>query len=201
MAKPIIFRLAGIDISLSNIGLVKFEFEYDLIKHKADLSCLYVVDENLVTTKPEKKKANVRKNCDDYDRAVMLYKAAYDFVDDCDLAFIELPVGSQSARAMASYGVSIGIAAGITNCPLIPVLPMEVKAVTGNKDLSKDAMIAWGVKIFPDIRWLRERGNPKGAIIKANEHMADAAAAVVAGLRTPDFNRLLSLHSGINKRK
>lgn len=179
--------LAGIDPSLSNFGMSKFEF---------DDEGLYPIDSKLQITKPEAdKKAKVRKNCDDLSRATLLYDALHEFIIDCDYVFMELPVGSQSARSMVSYAMCVGIAASIKKQPLILVMPNEVKLATGlNSTASKEQMIAWAVKKYPDIKWLRERNKPNGKLVKANEHIADSVAAVEAGLRTPEFSRILALY-------
>lgn len=181
--KPLI--LAGIDPSLRNLGMAKFEYEDGK---------LYPIEEGLQVTKPESKKAKIRKNCDDLNAAILLHEALQDFICDCDYVFMELPVGSQTARAMASYGICVGLAASIAP-PLILVLPHEVKLITGlGKTASKAAMIAWAVKKYPEIEWLRERGKPTGKLIAANEHIADAVAATEAGINTDEFRRVIVLH-------
>lgn len=58
-------------------------------------------------------------------------------IPDNAITFAEVPVGSQSARAMASYGMCIGLLANVKG-PLISVTATEVKmAATGNKNATK----------------------------------------------------------------
>jgi hypothetical protein len=178
---PAMVRVAGIDISLSNLGLVKF----DLDSHGE----LKSVESKLVHTKPEPKKAHVRKNSDDLNRASAFAIALREFLVDCEFVFVELPVGSQSARAMASYGISVGLIASLVDYPLILVLPSEVKMVVNDKTASKQKMIAWATKQFPKLNW-KMHGKK---FTNDNEHMADACASVVAGMDTQDFKRALTL--------
>jgi hypothetical protein len=182
------FHVCGLDISLSNLGMAKFRY------YLTD-GYLEAWDARLVTTQAEPKKSKVRKNSDDLNRCRSLIHGLEEFTSDCRFLFIELPVGSQSARAMASYGACCGIAASIKK-PLILVMPLEVKAITGKNLASKDAMIAWAVKLFPDIPWLRERGKKDGHLVKANEHIADACAAVKAGVLTEPFLNAVAYAKG-----
>jgi hypothetical protein len=180
--------VAGVDISLRNIGLVKF-------KYGVNSRVLTPIDTRLTTTEPESKKAKVRKNCDDLNRARDLFMALNEFTYGCDIVFMELPVGSQNARAMASYGVCCGIAASIDN--LISVLPLEVKLAAGNKNASKRDMINWAVNKFPGVEWRYKTQKGVTTLIDANEHIADACGAAVAGISTPDFKNALSLTTRI----
>lgn len=179
------FKVAGIDISLSNLGLSKFWLR--------DNSKLEEIESLLVESKPEPKKMKVRKNSDDLNRAIGHAKAIREFTEDCDMIFIELPVGSQSARAMASYGVSVGLIASLYDLPYILVLPTEVKLVTGNKLASKRDMIEWAADEFPDLDWIMGRGKTANKLVDKNEHVADSAAAVVAGIQTQEFQRARAL--------
>lgn len=67
---------------------------------------------------------------------------------DVNMVVVEVPVGSQSARSMASYGICIGILASITK-PMIQVTPTEVKMATvGSKTASKQDMIDWATSAY-----------------------------------------------------
>lgn len=183
-SKPFELVLTGLDPSFRNLGMVKFVY---------DREGLFPIDEKLQVTVKAPKAAKVRVNCDDLERARDLYKAMQAFIAGSDYLFMEMPVGSQSASGMKSYGVCVGLAASI-EIPLILVLPHEVKQATGlAKTASKEEMRKWAYKKYPDVRWLRARNNPKGAFTDANEHLADACAAVEAGIKTPEFLRLLPL--------
>ena len=180
--RPLI--LTGIDPSFRNFGMVKFEFD-----HRG----LFPIDEKLQITKKAPKTAKLRVNCDDLERSQYLFNTMHAFIGDSDYIFMEMPVGSQNASGMKSYGICVGIAASI-QLPLILVLPHEVKLATGlKKTASKAEIRQWAYKKYPDVQWLRARNNPKGSFTDANEHLADACATVEAGIRTPEFKRLLPL--------
>lgn len=174
------FIMAGIDISLSNLGLSKFHYRNGHLEP---------LDSKLVVSKPEDKRMKVRKNSDDLNRATSFVKELHEFIDGCDFIFIELPVGSQSARAMASYGISVGIIASLYNYPIILVLPSEVKMVVGNATASKRDMINWASKLYPEFKWTKG----KKQLADKNEHVADSCAAVIAGLKTQEFIRAYTL--------
>ena len=111
--------------------------------------------------------------------------------------FVEVPHGSQSARAMASYGVCIGVLGALRamGIPFFEVNATEVKmAAVGNKTATKDEMIAWARLVHPEAPWptYTQKGVEYVSEAKA-EHMADATAAIYAGVRTPAFQQLLPI--------
>lgn len=109
------------------------------------------------------------------------------------IAIAEVPVGSQSARAMASYGICIGILASL-RIPLIEVTPNEVKlAGAGVKNATKDEMIQWAMKEFPNANWLTRRLHGEVVPTDANEHLADAVGAIKAGVQTQQFRQALAM--------
>jgi hypothetical protein len=194
-------KIAGIDISLRGLGMVKFKFDYPkkpMARFTASL--LYPIDERLVTTEAIAKKQRkfVYKNSDDLRRACLLADNLNEFTEDCDLVFMELPEGSQNASGMKSYGICIGVTTAIVD-RLVIVTPREVKECTGVKNAAKPVMLDWAVKTFPDILWVRERNNPKGRVIQNNHHMADGAAAAVAGINNDEFKKLSKLHHTVKK--
>jgi len=90
------------------------------------------------------------------------------------------------SRAMASYGICVGVLGALraSGIPFFEVTPREVKmASVGSKVATKEAMINWARQTHPEAGW------PKAAA-KA-EHMADATAAIHAGLRTNEFKQLI----------
>ncbi|GAL23016.1 hypothetical protein JCM19235_1317 [Vibrio maritimus] len=106
---------------------------------------------------------------------------------DVNMVVVEVPVGSQSARSMASYGICIGILASITK-PMIQVTPTEVKMATvGSKTASKQDMIDWATSAYPDADWLTVTRKGKKVITAKNEHLADSIAAVHAAILTDQF--------------
>lgn len=177
-------KVAGIDPSMSNFGLVRGVL--DLKEGSFSIDRLLLAETKAADKATRKV---VRKNSDDLNRAVMAHRAMMDFIQDTSLIFVEIPVGSQSARAMASYGMCIGILAAIQK-PLIQVTPTEVKlAATGKKTATKAEMIDWATTRYPDAEWLRHKSRGEMVLGNKNEHLADAVAAIHAGCRTEEFNR------------
>jgi Holliday junction resolvasome RuvABC endonuclease subunit len=130
------------------------------------------------------------KNSDDIERARKLHEGLHNFIQDADLVIVEVPVGSQSARAMASYGICIGIIASIDK-PLIQVTPTEVKlAACGKKTASKAEMIDWATNQFPEANWIKHKSKGEWVLGNKNEHLADAVAAIVAGVKTDTFQQM-----------
>lgn len=134
----------------------------------------------------------VRQNSQDIYIAEQLAAGALQVAQKAKCVFVECPVGSQSARAMASYGVCVGILGSIRSMgiPLIEVSPIEVKkAFTGSVTATKELMIKTAVGFYPDANFPRQRGR----IVAKAEHMADAIAAIHAGVNTPMFQNLMRL--------
>lgn len=188
-------RVVGLDPSMSNFGIAKATLDTDSMTFALD-------DLVLVKTEPEHDKRArkvVRKNSEDLERARLLHKGIIEHTKSAALAFAEVPVGSQSARAMASYGMCLGILAACP-IPLIQVTPTEVKlAGAGIKTASKEEMIAWALKKYPGANWLRYQQNGKGFKkddpSSANEHLADATAAIEAGILTDQFRQTVAMMS------
>lgn len=185
------FIIAGLDPALSNFGMVKGEL---------DLSNGDFILQHLELTKSESTKTKqVRKNSDDLERARMLFKGMESFLEDVDLVCVEIPVGSQTARAMASYGVCVGILASI-EIPMIQLTANEVKlAGAGIKNATKQQMIDWATKTYPQAKWLTKKFKGETKYIADNEHLADALAAIYAGVKTDVFKQQLSFFKGKNK--
>ncbi|QYW02268.1 RuvC-like Holliday junction resolvase [Stenotrophomonas phage Philippe] len=142
-----------------------------------------------VQTAPTTSK-QLRVNSDDLARAKILADGLYEAVSDCKAIFVEVPVGSQSARAMASYGICVGVLGSLLSrgLPLIEVTPTEVKiAMTGNKNASKEAMIAAARDLYPKAPWPMKSGQ---VVASSAEHMADAIGAIHAGVNTPAFTQI-----------
>lgn len=182
-----ILRVAGLDPSLSNFGMVKGALNLQNGEFQLDGMLLQS------TSSDNKNKKRVRKNSDDLERARLLYGSMQDFLFDTDMIFVEIPVGSQTARAMCSYGVCIGVLASISQS-LIQVTPSEVKiAATGNKNATKTEMINWAVKTYSYADWFKHKSKGELVISNKNEHLADATAAIHAGVRTDEFRQARSI--------
>lgn len=171
-------RVVGMDPSLRNWGIAKGILNLDTSEVK--IQELIVINPVLPTGK------QVRQNSLDLTSAQQLARYAIAAAKEAQAIFVEVPMGSQSARAMASYGICVGVLGALraSGIPFFEVTPREVKmASVGSKVATKEAMINWARQTHPEAGW------PKAAA-KA-EHMADATAAIHAGLRTNEFKQLI----------
>lgn len=170
-------NVLGIDPALCNFGFARFQLDIESLE-------LTFPHLELISTKSGATKV-VRVNSDDLDRCRILQSGLSRNLNGINMVFVEVPVGSQSARAMMSYGACVGLLSWIRT-PLIQLSPAEVKmAATGSKTASKEDMIGWAVEKYPQAKWLR-RG---GKLTAANEHLADAIATVHAGIKTDQFQQ------------
>ena len=177
-------RVVGQDPSLLNWGLAIGT--YCLETQQLQIEELRVTNAVLPTGK------QVRQNSKDIDAAYQLYRAASSAAVGAHAVFIEVPQGSQSARAMASYGICVGVLAALraNGTQFFEVTPTEVKMVSvGRKTATKAEMITWAINKHPEAPWPIHNGAVSAA--KA-EHMADAIAAIYAGLKSNAFQQLLA---------
>lgn len=174
-------KIIGIDPSMSNLGIAKGYMNLDTLEWEV---------EEVELTKTEKGKSKtVRKSSDDYDRARLLYEALSQAEKGAEIAFVEMPIGSQSAAAMKSYGMCIQLIASL-DIPVIQVTPAQVKLhATGDKNATKEEMIYWATDRFPEANWLRQGVR----LTQANEHLADACGAINAGILEDDFKALIKM--------
>lgn len=180
--------VVGFDPSLTNWGIA--EAILNLTTGVLGTPVLTTVSPEEITTK------SVRTNSRDLHRAEQLATAALKAARAAKVIFVEVPVGSQSARAMASYGICLGVLAAIRaeGLPLIEVTPTEVKvAMTGNKNATKQQMIDAAMSEYPHAHFPTHNG--KLSMSKA-EHVADAIGAIHAGAATPMFQNLLRILKG-----
>lgn len=183
-----IIPVLGMDPSLRNWGLA--EAELDL-----ETGCLSTPRLSLISPKDQTGK-QVRKNSQDLHIAEQLAAAALVAARKAKTVFVEVPVGSQSARAMASYGICVGVLGALRSegIPLVEVSPLEVKlSLTSNKNATKEQMIAEAMSLYPDANWPFYKGKPAA---KA-EHLADAIASIHAGVNTPMFQSLMRVFERI----
>lgn len=142
---------------------------------------------------------NIRVNSNDLHRAEQLATAVFEETKDSKVIFVEVPVGSKSARAMASYGICIGILASLRSQgkQIIQVTALEAKLhLTGNRNATKQQMIDFAWENYPQANWdLDKNGIPK----KKTEHVADAIGSIHAGVHTPAFKQLMQLLEGLPK--
>ena len=186
-----ILKVIGIDPSLNNMGFAKAILDTETYN-------LSITNLALAETAPDKKSAKVvRKNSDDLARARLLHDALQRETEGMSFAFVEIPVGSQSSRAMASYGICIGVLASC-KIPIIQVTPTEVKlAGYGTKTASKQDMIRWATEKYPKANWLTRKSKGELVLMNDNEHLADAVAAIEAGIATDQFMRSLSFFKSL----
>jgi Holliday junction resolvasome RuvABC endonuclease subunit len=182
----------GLDPSLRNWGLAEGLLDLETGElHSLNLS--------IVETENDKHK-QVRQNSKDLNTAEQLAASVIPAVKRAKVVFVEVPVGSQSAAAMKSYGICIGILGSIRalGIQLIEVNPTEVKLVfTGNKLATKEMMINKALEWYPDANFPRERGKPDGRIVAKAEHVADAIATIHAGVKTPVFQNVMRLFAEV----
>jgi Holliday junction resolvasome RuvABC endonuclease subunit len=180
-------KVVGCDPSLRNFGLVKATLDIESLKFKVDDMILVESEDDA------KKQKTVRKNSDDLRRARLLYEGFQDACKDASFAFVEVPVGSQSARAMASYGMCLGVLASHP-IPMIQVTPTEVKkAGTGFATATKSEMIDAAVEAHPYAKWLTRKFKGELLLTGDNEHLADALFAIKAGIATAEFKGAIAM--------
>lgn len=174
-----VIKIIAIDPSLRNTGIAFGWLNLETLE--------WGVDRVELNETEKAKTKTVRKSSDDFDRCRILHEAVAKAEKEAAIAFVEMPIGSQNAAAMLSYGACISLIASL-EIPVIQCTPMEVKKfATGDKNATKEEMIAWAVQKFPQVNWL-ERG---GKVLLKNEHLADAVGAINAGLNTDDFKALI----------
>lgn len=170
-------RVVGFDPSLRHWGLATGY--YDLKAKKLTLDHVHVLEPTITKSK------QVRANSKDLSAAEQLAKNVFSVVGGAQAVFVEVPHGSQSARAMASFGICIGILGSLRakGIQFYELSESEVKlATTGKKTSSKKEMIDWVTSRHPEANW-----SPHARV----EHQADAAAAIYAGLQHPQFLQTL----------
>lgn len=182
-------KVVGFDPSLRNWGVAVGWYDTDT--RQVTIEHLDVIQPVLPTGK------QVRQNSLDLESALQLCAGALPYARAAQAVFVEVPVGSQSARAMASYGICIGVLGGLRaqGIPFFEVTPTEVKmAAVGKKTATKSEMIQWATTRHPAAPWPCYTQHGARVISEAKaEHMADAVAAIEAGLRTQPFQQTLPL--------
>lgn len=186
---PKSIKVSGQDPSLRHWGLANGI--YDVDNKKLTITSLAVIEPVLPTGK------TTRQNSQDMESAVQLTEGALAAARDSNATFIEIPHGSQSARAMCGYGVCIGVL-GALRCggiPFFEVYPSEVKvAAVGHSNAKKREMIDWAMKAHPEANWPMYKKNGQVLVSEAQaEHMADAIAAIYAGIKGSSFQQMLAL--------
>jgi Holliday junction resolvasome RuvABC endonuclease subunit len=191
----VLIKVVGIDPSLTATGLAKGT--YDTITGELKITELLLVETQAQTGK------TVRRNSDDMRRSSDIARTVHAFLKGAHVAFAEIPTGSQSARANLAFGVCIGIMStvgivGEFRGRLIQVLPQEVKkAFTGSKNAAKEEMIDEARRRWPDAPWMTRKLKGQIVPVAKNEHLADACAAINAGIKTDEFLSVVQMTAGI----
>ena len=182
-------KLVGQDPSLNNWGLAIAT--YCLETRQLQIDRLGLTCPVIPTGK------QVRQNSKDLEVARQLYLGAVAAAEGAHAVFVEVPVGSQSARAMASYGICVGALGAMraNGIPFFEVTPTEVKiAAVGKSNATKKQMIAWAMAKHPEASWPTYKQHGKVLVSEAQaEHQADAVAAIYAGLACNPFQQSLAL--------
>lgn len=185
-------NVVGLDPSLDHWGITEATLELD--GGYLDPTHLQVIEPIRLNTK------QIRVNSADLHRAEQLAGPVIEACKNAKVVFVECPVGSQSARAMASYGICVGILGAVRamEIPMIEVTAYAVKeAMTGNRNATKQQMIDAAVTLYPEANWpvydKSGKGFTKGDIHSKAEHVADGFGAIHAGVMTPEFKNLLRL--------
>ena len=177
--------MLGADPSLRNWGIAAGQ--YNTETNELTIKRLEVIRAVL----PEGKQ--VRQNSEDLSAAQQLYKGMAPYLPGVHLMFAEVPVGSQNSRSMASYGICVGVLGAVraNEHPFFEVTPTEVKLATvGKKTATKNEMIEWAMARFPNAPWPMHGKKVNAGLA---EHMADACAAIVAGLQGNEYKQLAAM--------
>ena len=166
-------RAVGVDPAFNNSGFCR-----GFIESGVGGGRLFVPSSiHLAQTKPAKAKS-IKKSADDFARAQYLAEEIRAHTAGADVVFVEMPTGSRSARAAKTLGIAVGCLTGIES-PIVSVSALQGKlALTGQRHASKAEMIEAAKARNPELEWT---GTLK------DEHMADALAAVLAGMQTAQF--------------
>lgn len=171
-------RIIGFDPSMSNWGIAVGL--YDETTGSVQVTDLDVIKPDVPNTG--------RKSHQDLQRAQQLAEGVLKVVQWYQPAkiYVEVPHGSQSARAMASYAMCIGILGTMRTLDwdFIELTEAQVKmSAVANKTATKEDMIQWAINRHAQAPWPRRTVKGEETIIKGTaEHMADAVGAIHAGL-------------------
>jgi hypothetical protein len=181
--------VVGFDPSLRNWGVAKGI--YVPIERKLIINHLDVIQPTISEGK------SVANNTKDLEAAEQLAIGAWNVMEGVQAVFAEVPHGSQSSRAMASYGVCIGVTGALrtSGVPLYQVSESDVKrATTGNRQAKKEDTIEWAMEKHPEAPWpMQTRLGVTSVVASRAEHMADAIGAIYAGIASKPFQQAMLL--------
>jgi hypothetical protein len=179
----------GMDPSFSNWGYVRGSLNLKTMK-------LTIGEMWTTVTEKGKAKKQVRVSSDDMQRARTLNEALEKACKDIQIAFVEVPSGSQSASGMKGYAVCIGVL-GSCPVPMVQLSENDCKMRTiGKKSATKRELISWAFAKHPEAPWDMRNGAPQAN----NEHMADAINAIYAGIQDDQFQGALAIIKYMNRK-
>lgn len=167
------YKIIGFDPSLRNWG-------YCIATYDTFTRSLEFTDGGVIHSKPSKEFK--RKNLEDLQSVTQLYSGLDNLLKkhQPDYLVAELPIGSQSSRAMVSYAACISLCSvmaygdGQKTIPLLSVTPYSVKKqVSGTTEATKEEVINWVKENYPQAyEWVDQYPKTK------QEHICDAIVAV-----------------------
>jgi hypothetical protein len=178
----------GMDPSMSHWGFTRATL---------NVKTMNVTVDKIWTVHTEKTKARkqIRVSSDDLERSRALCDALEEASQGVQIAFVEIPHGSQSASGMKSYAMCLGVL-GNMKVPLVQLTEQEVKLGTlGKKSATKRESIEWASKAHPKAGWPMRQGQ-----VQANaEHMADAILTIHSGIKNDQFRSALEILRYMNR--
>lgn len=174
-------KVVGLDPSLRNWGIA-------IGSIPLDTGVLAIEELRTVHTEPQPKGDRTAASTWDIQSAYTLFEGVFDVIKDADIVCIEVPTGSQDAKAAKGRGICLGILGSIYSNKLIFVTPQSVKKIIGKKDATKAESVEQAVLKHPEAPWPMYRG--KVSVGKA-EHSADAIHAIYAAAQTNEFKTLI----------
>jgi hypothetical protein len=190
-----VLTVVGFDPSLNNWGIARGTLTIANGGH-LDIVALDVIQPVFSDSK------QVRNNSKDLERAEQLARGAMAAAQGADAIFVEVPHGSQSARAMASYAICIGVLGALRaqGIPFFELSEGQVKTVALGKKgkTTKQEMIDWATRQHPTAPWPTYQQNgktyKKGELdVGRAEHMSDAIGTIYAGLRDKLFQQMVGI--------
>lgn len=185
MKKNQLLKVVGMDPSLRNWGMSSAT--YDPVSHSLEILDFELIQPKLPTAKLKQGELDIIA-------AEQLFTQAYKYAKDADIVCVEVPVGSQSARAMVSYATCTAIIGALIAMGLnvVAVTPTEVKQVVGIKDASKRQVIEWVSMKHPLAPYPTYKRGGQNLISEGKaEHVCDSVVAIYAAMKKKRFLQLV----------
>ncbi|RYF46803.1 MAG: hypothetical protein EOO38_13390 [Cytophagaceae bacterium] len=199
-----LLRMLGLDPGLTNTGFAVADVDMDQRKIKR------VIDLGLLKTE-RNILLSVRRTSDDLRRAQEIYQALHRIASDLkvDVIAVEMVTTTPYRRPNISFGVMIGVVAGL-QLPVFEVLPYEAKAAAvGKRDATKKDMVHWALKTCGEhVTWPTSAKSNKWGLMHDGsfvtlqaEHQADALAMIHGALHTEQFRLSAALFANASVRR